>query len=182
VRLGDEGRIALIDPLPLELPEAEGIEALGTPQLVLLSSAWHERAADEARARWGCRVLICGIGDAETERPVDGVFTDGERFGERVRAIHVPGTYHREETAFLVESEEPVLILGDVLSGPRADAGIPAGEVGVFPAARIEDRETSRAIYAKLLGHEWDALVFGHGAPILQGGRAALQRLLDRLA
>lgn len=182
VRLGDEGRIALIDPLPLELPEAEGIEALGTPELVLLTSAWHERSADEARKRWGCKVLIYESAEPEVDTPVDGAFTDGERFGERIRAIHVPGVYHYEETAFLIESEEPVLVLGDVLSGPRADLGIASGEVGTYPDARIAGADRSRAVYAKLLQYEWDALAFGHGAPIPTGGRAALGRFLERLA
>jgi len=180
VRLGDEGRIALIDPLPLELPEEEGIEALGHPELVRLTTAWHERAADAARLRWGCRVLVFKSGDTEVEKPVDGVFDDGERFGQRLRAIHLPGGYHRDETAFLVESEEPVLILGDILCGPREDCGIPPGEVGVFPAAAIAGRDRSHEVYARLLELEWDALVFAHGAPIPSGARAALRRYMNR--
>jgi len=181
VRLGDEGRLALIDPLPLDLPEQAAIEGLGRPELVLLTSAYHERGAAEARARWGCKVLIQDLGTTEVDKPVDGSFHDGDRFGQRLLALRLPGVSHVEETAFLLESEEPALIVGDALCGARADLGIADGEVGVFSTTRFAGRGEAINVYARLLDRPWDVIAFGHGEPVLHGGHAALSRLLDRL-
>ena len=66
---------------------------------------------------------------------------------------------------------------------------MPEGEVGQYTLMRrapeqvqclIPDLPKARRALERLLRHDFDALAFGHGAPVLQDSHAALRRFLAR--
>jgi hypothetical protein len=94
-----------------------------------------------------------------------------------VRAIPFSDFYREDEVAFLAVR---TLIVGDALCGGRDDLGLADGEVGTFDVAKISNREHARRSARRLLTVEFDFVCFGHGAPVIANGRAAVERFVDR--
>ncbi|MBI3973855.1 MAG: hypothetical protein HY332_21465 [Chloroflexi bacterium] len=178
--LPEAGGVELVDAPPLTEEECEQLERLGTPTHVLLTCEWHTRAAARHRERWSCRVLMHEAGVAKAEVPIDGVLEDGALLWDAVRVIHLPDVYHPEEVALLVEATRPApcLIVGDALSGGREDQGIPDGEVALHAPRYVADFTKAHASLSRLPELPFDAVGFGHGRPVLVGGRAAVERCL----
>jgi hypothetical protein len=174
-----DGGIVLVDPPTLTQDECGYLESLGTPRHILLTCEWHTRASADHRARWGCRVLMHPLGVPRAEIPVDGTPEDGALLWDCVRILHVPVTYE-EEVAVLFAPPDgaPTLLLGDALSGARGEQGIPNGEVALHAPRYVADFSKARRALRRLLEHPFEALGLGHGAPILTGGRAAVERCL----
>ena len=95
--------------------------------------------------------------------------------------IYIPHSGWGEETAFLVEQEQGLLIVGDAVCGGRADIGVPDGEVSIFTTQleAIQDRQKARNSLVGLMEYPFDAICFAHGTPIRHQAKAALQRFLD---
>ena len=85
---------------------------------------------------------------------------------------------HREEVGFYL-IPDGVLIVGDLLSGGRADCGIPDGQLGFKDPAYLVDLAKARRSLKTLLHLEFDALCFGHGNPILSGAKDVLKRFVE---
>jgi glyoxylase-like metal-dependent hydrolase (beta-lactamase superfamily II) len=119
-------------------------------------------------------------GMASAAIPIDRPLEDGALLWGAVRVVHLPGIYYPEEVALLVETDRPApfLIVGDALSGGREDQGIPDGEVALHAPGLVSDFSRARASLARLLDLQFDAIGFGHGTPVLTGGRAAVERCL----
>ena len=118
---------------------------------------------------------------AEAETTIDGTFESGDRLWDAVEVIHIPHVGWGEETAFLVEQEKGLLIVGDAVCGGRADIGVPEGEIGIFTnqLEAIPDRQKARNSLMGLMEYPFDAICFAHGSPIRHRAKAALQRFLD---
>ena len=100
---------------------------------------------------------------------------------DAVEAIDIPHSGWTEETAFLVEQEKGLLIVGDAVCGGRADIGVPEGEISIFTnqLEAISDRQKARNSLIGLMQYPFDAVCFAHGTPIRHRAKAALQRFLD---
>lgn len=175
------GGVVLVDPPALTPAERTQLEQGGPPTHILLTCEWHTREAARHRDRWGCRVLMHAAGLAKAELPIDGPLEAGARLWGAVRVVPLPHVYYPEEVALLVEGDRsaPCLLLGDALSGGRAEQGIPAGETALHAPRYVADFARAHASLTRLLDLPFDAVGFGHGAPIRAGGRAALARCLE---
>ena len=172
--------LALVDPLPLTDTEIRQIEEIGTPTHILLTCNWHLRESEVYRQRWGSVIYLNTLGLAKAETTIDGTFEGGDRLWDAVEVIHIPHVGWGEETAFLVEQEKGLLIVGDAVCGGRADIGVPEGEIGIFPnqLESIPDRQKARNSLMGLMEYPFDAICFAHGSPIRHQAKAALQRFL----
>jgi glyoxylase-like metal-dependent hydrolase (beta-lactamase superfamily II) len=145
----------LIDPLVP--PERErffealdrDVERRGLPVVVLLTCPWHVRSAAELRERYSA-----------VEAPPGGV--------EPVLVLP-----EIEETLWWLPAQN-TLAVGDVL------LGAPDG-VRVCPDSWLEDEASPAAIRAALrplLELPLERILVSHGEPVLEDGRAALERAL----
>ena len=80
-----------------------------------------------------------------------------------------------------------VLYVGDAVCGGREDTGLAEGEVGKYTLmgrtpeqirSLIPDLVKARRALERLLELDFDALAFGHAAPVLRNPHAALRRFL----
>ncbi len=181
IRIDQANVLALVDPLPLTDTEIRQIEAVGAPTHILLTCNWHLREGEIFRERWGCEIYLNALGLPETETTIDGTFRGGDRLWDTVEVIDIPHSGWTEETAFLVEQEKGLLIVGDAACGGRADIGVPEGEISIFTnqLEAISDREKARNSLMGLTAYPFDAICFAHGTPIRHQAKAALQRFLD---
>jgi hypothetical protein len=164
------GAIALVDPLvPADDAEAERFhEALardvvraGTPVYVLLSVHWHERSTEAILERYGATLW-------RPEQPVD--LPDG------VSARLVRGSDWVEAIFYLAAWR--ALVVGDLMIGSNGGVRVP---VEWFPTeeqdwARTELRDKLRGATSDL---DVELVLVSHGEPVLEQGRAALDRALN---
>ncbi len=181
IRIDRANVLALVDPLPLTVGEIRQIERIRVPTHILLTCNWHLREAEIFRQRWDCKIYLNTLGSAEVETTIDGTFQDRDRLWDAIEAIHIPHAGWTEETAFLVEQANGLLIVGDAVCGGRADIGVPEGEIGIFTnqIEHIPDRQKARNSLVDLMEYPFDAICFAHGSPILYQAKAALQRFID---
>lgn len=181
VRIEEEGVIALVDPLPLSADEIREVEETGTPTHILLTCNYHLREADAFRDRWGSKILLQKEQLPEAETAIDGTLEDGDLLWGRIEVIRVPDVRFPEELAFLVRSDD-VLIVGDAVCGGRMDRGIPEGEIRIplpglfyFPEGPRDARDPLR----RVLDFPFSKMCFAHGSPVLDEPKAALRRFLE---
>ena len=181
IRIDRANVLALVDPLPLTDEEIRQIEKIRTPTHILLTCNWHLRESEIYRQRWESVIYLNTLGLAEAETTIDGTFEGGDRLWDAVEVIHIPHVGWGEETAFLVEQEQGLLIVGDVVCGGRTDIGVPEGEIGIFTnqLEAISDRQKARDSLIDLMEYPFDAICFAHGSPIRHQAKAALQRFID---
>ena len=181
IRIDQANVLALVDPLPLTNAEIRQIEEIGTPTHILLTCNWHLRESEIYRQRWGSVIYLNALGLSEAETTIDAAFKGGDRLWDTVEVIHIPHVGWGEETTFLVEQEQGLLIVGDAVCGGRGDIGVPEGEIGIFTnqLEAIRDRQKARDSLIDLMEHPFDAICFAHGSPIRHQAKAALQRFID---
>ena len=169
--LVDAGRMVLVDPLPLDEAVAD---RLGTPEAIVIAVSSHQRSAWRVRKRSGARVHAPR--DApDLEAPADAWFGDGDRLPGGLRAVHAPGPAATHHVLYLA-SGSGVLFLADlVMRG--GDGG---GELRFLSDEHLSDPAAARRSARLLLEYRFDTLCFGHGRPLLRGGRQALVDLLQR--
>ncbi len=164
---------ALIDPM---LPE-EGLEWFGRrdhPERILLTNRHHYRHSDHFVAAFQCPVSCHEAGLHEF---ADGPSVQGFAFGEEVApgilALEVDAIC-AEETALHIAAGEGLLAFADGLIRLRDGSlgFVPDHLMGEDPAAVKQGvREAVRG----LLAQRFDTLLFAHGAPLVGGGRSALE-------
>jgi glyoxylase-like metal-dependent hydrolase (beta-lactamase superfamily II) len=159
-----------VDPVEMSDEVLDGIAREGASRIVLTNRN-HFRAAAKVRARTQAQVLVHPA-DAGFVRE-KGVAVDGElREGDRVGPFQVVGAPGKSpgEVA-LYWPERRLLVVGD------ACVGKPPGACALLPAAVIDDLPLLRESLRKLSRLDFDVLLVGDGACILNGGRAALSAL-----
>jgi glyoxylase-like metal-dependent hydrolase (beta-lactamase superfamily II) len=72
--------------------------------------------------------------------------------------------------------ERRILLVGD------ACVGKPPGECALLPDKVIDDKPALIQSLRRLAQLDFDTLLVGDGAPVLQGGRAALERLAAKIS
>lgn len=167
--LRDKERIVLIDPLPIV---ASMLEPLGPVAAIVLASSSHQRSAWRLRRDLGARVWAPRVCPGLDETP-DTTYADGETLPADLVAISAPGP-SASHHVFHLALGPGVLFLTDLMIHD------PASGVRFITDDHMSDPPLARRSAAKLLERPFDILCFGHGRPILKGGRAAFQALLER--
>jgi hypothetical protein len=164
---------ALIDP---RLPEGgvEEVARYGRPDRILLSNRHHLRHSEEFAAEFRCPIRcheagLHEFGDGPDVQP----FRFGDEVAPGITALEV-GALTPEDTVFRLSAGPGALLFADGLI--RGEDG----ELAFVPDWLMgDDPETvKRGLHAslrRLLGEDFDALLFAHGEPMPEGGHDALR-------
>ena len=157
--------LVLIDPLE---PSPE----LGRPAHVLVTVYWHARATGGLKAKvWAPSRSLRPLAN----RGVDAVAAAGE----------LPGGIRSFATARAAEAvywlpEQRAVVVGDVLLGAGAKPKATEEPLRLCPERWLgkPTHDDLRASLRPLLDLPVEHVLVSHGAPVLGGGRAALERVL----
>ena len=128
------------------------------------------------KERTGARIAIHPK-DAAFAREKGTAIDDELRVGERVGPFAVVDAHGKSPGEIALHwPERRILLVGD------ACVGKPPGECALLPDGVIDDKPALIESLRKLARLEFDSLLVGDGAPVLEGGRAALQRLVAKLS
>ena len=174
IEVPDEDVVVLVDPLPISSGDTHEIGQIRIPTHILLTCDFHLRESEILMQRWGFEIWANEIERDRYETSLDGTFFLGQRLWEFIDPIYVPDVYF-PETVLLEREVDGVLIVGDMLSGVRQDAGRPDGDLGIYAPHYIADLETARNSISQLLSYSYDVICFGHGAPTFDDPKAKLK-------
>ena len=135
---------------------------------IVLTNRNHFRASMRVKERTGAPIAIHPADAAfarEKGTQVDAELRAGERLGP-IEVVAAPGKSPGEVA--LHWPDRRILLVGD------ACVGKPPGECALLPDAVIDDKARLATSLRTLAALDFDALLLGDGAPILEGGRAAL--------
>lgn len=169
---GEEGNL-LVDPPELTDDEADEIESLGDPQLILITNHTHWRATAGHLERWPVPVAAHGL-DAPRLPRADRLLADGELLPGGWRVLHVPGKTLGEIALHQAEGRG-VLLVGDTLIGQ------PAGAVRLLPDHKLEDRERLMESLERIARLEFEMLLVGDGQSIFGGAGRVVREFVRSL-
>jgi len=163
----EQGRVVLIDPLPLA--EA-ALRRLGTIEAVCLTAKCHQRSAWRYRKMFGVKVYA-PEGVRSLEEEADVFYRAGEQLPGGLQAIHTPGpeTVHY---AFWLAREPGVLFCPDLLMHSAEKA------LEFVPTQFHDDPAETRRSVERLLNLRFSVLCFNHGVPMTHDPHAALREVL----
>lgn len=169
------GNVA-VDPVEAPARVLDELETVGVAR-ILLTNRNHTRASAALRDRTGARVAIHPA-DAPYARSQGAAIDEELAAGERVGPFTVVGAEGKSPGEIALHwPERRLLVVGD------ACVGKPPGECALLPQSVIDDPAALRRSLARLARTiDFDALLPGDGAPILAGGRAALEHLVATFA
>jgi glyoxylase-like metal-dependent hydrolase (beta-lactamase superfamily II) len=164
-----EGNLC-VDPVEPSEQILEELARYGVSR-ILLTNRNHSRAANKVRARTGARTAIHAA-DAAHALSQGAKLDDELQVGEKVGPLLVLGVAGKSagEVAFHWP-ERRILIVGDAVIGN------PPGHCGLLPDRVIDDPRRLRESVRGLLALEFDALLVGDGAPILENAKERLRDL-----
>jgi glyoxylase-like metal-dependent hydrolase (beta-lactamase superfamily II) len=171
----DAGGNLCIDPPELS---DEVLDELGREGVarVLLTNRNHFRASMRVRERTGARIAI-HPGDAAFAQQKGTTIDDELGSGDRIGPLVVVDAHGKSPGEVALHwPERRILFVGD------ACVGNPPGECALLPDSVIDDKPSLIESLRRLSRLDFDALLVGDGAPVLQGGRAALERLVAKLS
>jgi glyoxylase-like metal-dependent hydrolase (beta-lactamase superfamily II) len=160
-----------IDPVEPDAATLEEIGRIGVASIVITNRN-HVRAANVVRGRTGARAAI-HPDDAAYARgqgaDLDGDLRVGGTVGPFV-VVGVPGKSPGEVA--LQWPERRLLMVGDVLIGN------PPGQCSLLPDKVMDDPVQLRNSVRRLLNLDFDSLLVGDGASILDGAKERLRDLV----
>lgn len=164
----------LIDPPPPAEADLKAIAAQKPLTAIVLTNRDHTREADGLR-RWLDTAVWAPAADAPLmEIRIDRTYADGDDLPGGLKAVHLANGKSPGETALYAAREGGVMILGDGL------IGTPAGQLNLMPPEKYADPVKARDGVRALLRQPFETVLVGDGAPILRGGRAAVEAFLAR--
>jgi glyoxylase-like metal-dependent hydrolase (beta-lactamase superfamily II) len=163
-----------IDPVEMDGSVLEELERQGVARIVLTNRN-HFRAAAKVKERTSAPIAIHPA-DAQFARD-RGIAVDAElAHGGRVGPFTVIDAHGKSPGEIALHwPQRKLLLVGDACVGKTP------GECALLPDAVIDDKPALCASLRRLAALDFDALLLGDGHPVLQGGRQALARLVERL-
>src|SRR5882724_1850634 len=169
-----EGNLC-IDPVEMSDEVLEELSAEGVAR-VLLTNRNHFRASMRVKERTGARIAIHPK-DAAFARERGTTVDDELRPGDRVGPLVVVDAQGKSPGEVALHwPERRILFVGD------ACVGKPPGACALLPETVIDDVATLRESVRRLADLDFDALLLGDGAAVLEAGRSALKRLVASLS
>jgi glyoxylase-like metal-dependent hydrolase (beta-lactamase superfamily II) len=166
--LVQNGKLALIDPLPLDPAQ---IARLGTIETILIGTPSHQRSAWTYRRETHAKVFA-PEGWSDLEEKPDGTYREGAALPGGLRPLHAPGP-HEAHYAFHLDRKPGVLLCTDLWHvTPRG--------VEFLPDKYMSDATRARESARRLLEVNFDILCFGHGDPIRKGARKVVADLVGK--
>ena len=165
------GNVA-VDPVEMTDDLLDEVARLGVARIAITNRN-HMRASGRLRERCAARVAIHPADVAHAR--VQGMTIDDElQVGERVGPFVVLGAAGKSPGEVALHwPERRLLVVGD------ACVGKPPGACALLPESVMDDPAALRKSLTRLARTvDFDVLLVGDGAPILTGGRAALEKLV----
>jgi glyoxylase-like metal-dependent hydrolase (beta-lactamase superfamily II) len=160
-----------IDPVEPTAADLDEIARLGASR-ILLTNRNHSRAANKIRARTGARTAIHPA-DAPHARKEGAELDDGLQVGDKIGPLVVVGAAGKSPGEVALHwPERKILIVGDAVVGD------PPGRCKLLPEKVVDDPSLLRASVRSLLALDFDILLVGDGAPILQNAKERLTELV----
>jgi glyoxylase-like metal-dependent hydrolase (beta-lactamase superfamily II) len=166
--------LVVIDPVTMDTSDLELLQKLGAPAHIVLTNKDHERMAYELRDRFGAKIYINEKDSSLIKFPADHTFGDGETLPGNLKAIRVPDGKSPGETALLLSQGKGILFIGDAI------IGWPKGEFSLLPTTIYKEPQKAKEGIKVLLGYDYDTVLVGDGEPVLEGGKEAINRFLER--
>jgi glyoxylase-like metal-dependent hydrolase (beta-lactamase superfamily II) len=164
-----------VDPVEPSAEDIEEIARHGVARLVLTNRN-HSRAANKIRARTGARTAIHPA-DAPHARSQSAELDDELIIGDKVGPLVVVGVPGKSPGEIALHwPERKILIVGDAVVGD------PPGRCKLLPEKVVDDPARLRESVRSLLELDFDILLPGDGAPILQGAKERLRELVNTFA
>jgi len=161
-----------IDPVEPSEEDIAELVRLGAAR-ILLTNRNHSRAANKVRARTGARTAIHPA-DAPHARSQSTELDDELRIREKIGPLTVVGVPGKSPGEVALHwPERNILIVGDAVVGD------PPGRCKLLPAKVVDDPARLRESVKSLLSLDFDILLPGDGAPILQGAKERLRELVN---
>ena len=165
-----DGRIVLIDPLPLEEPALGTLEAHGQPIAVCITGSCHQRWAWRLRDRFGIKVYAPEGAQGLEEVP-DVDYAEGVALPGGLVPVHAPGPTEVHYALYL-DRDEGALFCADVL--------VNRGEGLDFVDGKYQDdpsrtRDTAR----RFLDLKFGVLCPSHGPAVTHRPKEAIRRALE---
>ena len=165
-----EGRLFLIDPIPLAPAPLAELSANGTVAGVLVTNSNHPRAAVAFARRLRTTIFAAEPVTGEFEGAQAQPFAGGEIM-PGVAAIPIEGAASGE-MAFHFAENGGTLVIGDALINFE-----PYGFT-LLPAKYCSNQRQMQGSLRQLLDWPFERLLFAHGQPILTSARTRLETLL----
>ena len=164
-----------VDPVEPSEDDLEELARYGVAR-ILLTNRNHSRAANKVRARTGARTAIHPA-DAPHARKEGAELDDELGVGEKIGPLTVVGVAGKSPgEVVLYWPERKILIVGDAVVGD------PPGKFKLLPDKVVDDPARLRESVRSLLALDFDILLPGDGAPILQSAMERLRELVDTFA
>ncbi|MGB7292433.1 MAG: hypothetical protein WBD99_09700 [Thermodesulfobacteriota bacterium] len=170
---GEDGLI-IIDPALMSEEELDDILRLGTPKYIILTNKDHERMAYEFRDRYAAKIYVNEMDSAFLKSSPDQTFRDRDQLPGDLKVINIPHNKSQGESALLLSKGKGVLFIGDAI------IGWPKGEFSLLPEGKYADPQKAKDSIGVLLEHDFDIVLVGDGESILEGGKEAVRRFLNR--
>jgi glyoxylase-like metal-dependent hydrolase (beta-lactamase superfamily II) len=138
---------------------------------VWLTNRNHSRAAAAFRERYGLTVWAHEADADRLEAGADRTLTGATTIAGDIEVVPVPGKSPGEIAFHLPRSG--ALIVGDLV------IGVPPGELSTYPDEVIDDRAELQRSAARLLDHDFDALLLCDGQPLPSGGKQRLREFVE---
>jgi hypothetical protein len=167
----------LIDPMATD----EALEWLAgqkaEPSRIVLTNRHHLRGSERFQREFGCTIHChrAGLHEFRDGPEVEG-FAFGDRVAPKIRALEVDAICE-EETALLVERGSGALAVADAVVNYDGLRFVPDHLIGDNPDV-VKKRICGA--FGRLLDRRFDALLFAHGPPITEGGKALLQEFVGQ--
>lgn len=164
--LARDGRVVLIDPLPLE-PSL--LQRLGRIEAIVIGTPGHQRSSWSLRRQHRAKIHAPDGASGLEEEP-DATYKEGDLLPGGLKPIRAPGP-KGAHYAFHFGSKPGVLLCTDLWhTTPRG--------VEFLPDKYLSDPVRARATARRLLELDFDIVCFGHGDPILRGARQVLAEVV----
>jgi glyoxylase-like metal-dependent hydrolase (beta-lactamase superfamily II) len=161
-----------IDPVEPTEKDLEELAGYGVAR-ILLTNRNHSRAANKVRARTGARTAIHPA-DAPHARSEGAQLDDELHIGEKIGPLTIVGAAGKSPGEVVFHwPERKILIVGDAVVGD------PPGKCKLLPEKVVDDPARLRESVRSLLALDFDILLPGDGAPILQGAKERLRELVN---
>jgi glyoxylase-like metal-dependent hydrolase (beta-lactamase superfamily II) len=170
---GEDGLI-IIDPALVSEEELDDILRLGTPKYIILTNKDHERMAYEFRDRYAAKIYVNEMDSAFLKSSPDQTFGDRDQLPGDLKVINIPNNKSPGESALLLSKGKGVLFIGDAI------IGWPKGEFSLLPEGKYADPRKAKDSIKVLLEYDFDIVLVGDGESVLEGGKGAIERFLDR--
>jgi len=166
-----DGRLVLIDPLPMSEPVLAALEAQGQPVAICLTGSCHQRSAWRLRKRFSIKVYAPEGAQGLEEIP-DVDYAEGVALPGGLVPVHAPGPTE-VHYALHLDRDEGVLFCADVLKG--VDEG-----VGFIEASYQDAPARTRDSARHFLDLKFGVLCPAHGPAVTHRPKEAIRRALEQ--